>query len=126
MNKFGFLGRLTKDVELKENGEMKIATITIAVTRKNKNKNGEYESDFFRVSAFGKQAEFANNFFNKGSWMLVLGTIQNSSYEANGERKYITNYIANEIDFAGDKKVKEEVEEPNDFIQIDDTEELPF
>ena len=66
MNKTILTGRLVKDVELKyTQGGSAIATATVAVKRGYKNKEGEYESDFPRIKAVGKTAEFFANYFKQ-------------------------------------------------------------
>ena len=46
MNNFIGVGRLVKDVELREVNNSKVANFSIAITRQYKNANGEYETDF--------------------------------------------------------------------------------
>ena len=71
MNKVIIKGNICNDLEIKENGENKILSFNVAVQRNFKNKNQEYESDFFRVSAFNQQAIFINNYFKKGSQIII-------------------------------------------------------
>lgn len=131
MNKVILTGNLTKDVELFRNDDMTIARFTLAVQRKRKNENGEYDADFFRCTAFKKTAENLYEYCNKGDKITVVGEIQQNSYEVNGEKRYTTQIIANEIEFVNIKKtedtgvpaVEEPVLEPVD-LPADD--ELPF
>ena len=123
MNKFQFLGNITKEIELKELESTKIATVNIAVQRRFKNANGEYESDFFRVTVFGNQAEFVSKYFKKGNKVLFVGHIQNRKYELNGETRYTTDYVAEEVYFGGSRQAETKVD---DYIAIDDNAELPF
>ncbi len=58
MNRVIFKGRLAKDVELRAtNSGTEIANSTIAVNRSFK-KEGQPDSDFFGIIAFGKTASF--------------------------------------------------------------------
>lgn len=74
MNKTNFVGRLTKDPELKYllNGTPK-ASFTLAVKRSFKSAQGEAEADFIRCTAWNKQAENVANFMKKGS--LIRGPV---------------------------------------------------
>ncbi|MEX5935727.1 single-stranded DNA-binding protein [Mammaliicoccus sciuri] len=77
-----FIGRITKDLELKEstNGT-KYLLFDIAVQRRFKNNEDEYESDFINCIAFNKTAEFINNYAKKGYLIGVEGEIQNNNRE---------------------------------------------
>lgn len=126
MNKFQFLGRLTKDVEERAttSGSI-IASFDIAVNRRFTDQNGDRKADFFKITAFGKTAEFVAKYFKKGKQVLVEGRIQNRTWEDdNGQKRYATDYIAEQVYFAdGADKATEDV---GSFITVDDTEELPF
>ena len=61
MNNVSLVGRFTRDMELRyATGENATAILhnCVAVRRKFKNADGEYESDFINITAFGKTAEF--------------------------------------------------------------------
>lgn len=77
-----FIGRITKDLEIREstNGT-KILPFDIAVQRKFKNNQDEYESDFISCIAFNKTAEFLNNYAKKGYLIGVEGELQNNNFE---------------------------------------------
>ena len=96
MNKTILTGRLVKDVELKyTKGGSAIASATVAVKRGYKNKEGEYESDFPRIKAFGKTAEFFANYFKKGDVVEICGSIQTGKYEdSDGKTIYTTDIVA--------------------------------
>ncbi|WP_219713611.1 single-stranded DNA-binding protein, partial [Clostridioides difficile] len=73
MNNVILIGRLTKDPELKyiPVTVTPVATFSIAVDREYKNKNGEKETDFIPVQAFGKLAEVCANNLEKGRLIAV-------------------------------------------------------
>ncbi|WP_239705749.1 MULTISPECIES: single-stranded DNA-binding protein [unclassified Mammaliicoccus] len=77
-----FIGRITKDLEIRvsANGTM-ILPFDIAVQRKFKNNQDEYESDFISCIAFNKTAEFINNYAKKGYLIGVEGELQNNNFE---------------------------------------------
>jgi len=94
MNKVFLIGRMTKDPELRYTAQGKaVATFTLAV-----NRNKE-QTDFIRITAFGKTAENTANYTQKGSLVAVEGTIVTGSYEKNGQRIYTTDIWANTVQF---------------------------
>ena len=103
MNAVQILGRFTKEQELKYTASgTAILRNNIAVQRNFKNKDGERESDFINVVAFGKTAELLNQYFGKGQQVAVEGRIQTGSYEkGDGTRVYTTDVIINQFDFVG-------------------------
>lgn len=107
MNKTILSGNLTKAPELREtpNGKS-VATFSLAVKR-------DYgdETDFFNIVVWGKNGENCAKYLDKGSKVLVVGQLQNRSYEAkDGSKRTVTEIQANEIEFLTFKE-KEEKEE---------------
>ncbi|HFI0216185.1 TPA: single-stranded DNA-binding protein [Streptococcus suis] len=98
MNKVILSGRMTKDVEVRSTpNNVAVANGTIAVNRNFKNKNGEYETDFFNFIAYGKLAEIISGQSRKGILCEIVGRLQNRSYENNqGQRVYVTEVICEE------------------------------
>lgn len=102
MNRVVLIGRLTKDPELKftPGSGNAVATFTIAVDRRMPNKDGVREADFIPIVVWGKQAESTANYMSKGKLIGISGRIQTRSYEAkDGGRRYVTEVIADEIQF---------------------------
>ena len=110
MNKVILLGRLTKDTELLTSSNDKfVGKFTLAVPRKFTKEGEERKTDFINIISFGKLAEFAGKFFKKGQQVLVCGRLEINQYEdEQGEKLYITQIIAEELDFADSKKDKDE------------------
>ena len=103
MNKAIIMGRLTKDVDLRtlQSGAV-VASFTVAVDRRFKNKQGEKETDFIMCTAWQKTAEFISQYFQKGSMIAVVGEIQTRNYDdKDGKRVYITEVNVNEAYFTG-------------------------
>jgi single-strand DNA-binding protein len=140
MNKVELIGRLTKDPEERytQTTNTMVANFTLAVNRRYK-KDGEPDADFINCVAWKKTAEFIIKHFKKGNQIGVAGRIQTRNYDdQNGNKRFITEIIAEEIYFADGKK-NEEPEEPTDITneivdQSDDTatalwgtaDDLPF
>ena len=103
MNKVILLGRLTKNVETRytQTNNALVATFTLAVNRKFAREGEERQADFINIVAWGKTGEFSSKYFKKGLQVAVVGRLQNRSYEDNsGQKKYITEVIAEEVYFA--------------------------
>ena len=103
MNKVILMGNLTRDPEIRySQGEnsLAIARFSIAVNRRF-SRQGDTDTDFFNCTAFGRQAEFVEKYFHKGSRMLLSGRVQNDNYtNKNGEKGYSVQIIAEEVEFA--------------------------
>ena len=132
MNKFQFMGRLTKDPEVRRTTtDTQVTVFTLAVNRKFVGSNGERETDFFNLTAFGKTAEFISKYFRKGGQVLVEGRIQNRTWEDKyGAKKYATDFIVEDTYFADSKITSENGvnnQDNSEYITIDDTTmDLPF
>ncbi len=99
MNRVTLIGRLTADPELRYtlNGKA-VAHFTLAVDRRFKNAQGERETDFIRIVAWEKSAEFAANYLTKGRLAGVDGRLQTRTYETpQGERRTIAEVVAEAV-----------------------------
>ena len=137
------MGRLTKDIEMRQtpNG-VSLVRFSIAVTRRFKNSNGEYDADFINCVAWRKTGEFIARYFQKGSMIAIVGSIQTRSWDGNdGKKQYATEVIVDEAYFTGSKSESSTggntdlsdsgLDDLNsqygeDFATIGDEEDLPF
>lgn len=105
MNKAILMGRLTRDPEVRTTAnQIPVATFTLAVDRRFKNASGERQADFIPVVVWRQQAEFAGRYLQKGSRIVVVGSIQVRNWEDNdGNRRITTEVVADEIHFADSK-----------------------
>ena len=107
MNKVILVGRTTKDIELSySTGEkaQAVGRFNIAVQRKYKNSEGNYEADFPSCVAFGNNAEFISKYFKKGDMIGIVGHLQTGSYVGkDGTKRYSENVIVDEVDFVSSK-----------------------
>jgi len=122
MNKVIILGRLTANPEIRYTQAGKaVASLTIAVNRG----FGSDSADFINCVAWEKLAEIIGNNLSKGSQVLVEGRMQNRSYENNqGEKRFITEVVINNIEFVGSRK-KNETDIDSFGAEIQD-EQIPF
>lgn len=124
MNKVALMGRLTRDVELRQTESgVSIAKYSIAVRRQYV-KQGEADVDFFNIVAFGKSAEFVEKFFNKGDMIAVVGRLQVDTWDKDGEKRTAIKVIAEEQHFCGGKSSGDNPIKYNDSQE--DDEDLPF
>lgn len=138
MNRVIISGRLTKDPEIKINGEMKIARYTLAVDRIGKKKEGQPTADFINCVAFYKNADFAEKYMAKGRKFFLEGSIQTGSYtKQDGTKVYTTDVIVANQEFGDGKsdtsapaQAAAQQTKADDFMSIpeipDSQEELPF
>lgn len=130
MNKAILSGRLTKDPDIRTTASgISVCSFTIACNRRVKNSSGEWvdEADFIPCVAWRQLGEHVNRYFNKGDRILVEGEIRPRSYEdkKTGERRYITEVIVSNVEFAQDRAKTKAAQDDEDFVDIDDT-SLPF
>ena len=139
LNKVILQGRLTGDPELKTTtAGVTVTSFSIAVER-NYQANGQRESDFFNVTAWRKTAEFISRFFTKGNKILLVGELQQRSYQTQqGEKRTVVEVVANEAYFCDGKKAENEQIEAqfpaphfaafndNNFEEMSTEDGLPF
>ena len=118
MNKIILVGRLTKDPEIRSTSAgFSTANFTVAVNRRYKNKEGEYDADFLPCVAFRTTAEFIGKNFKKGSLIGVEGTVQTRNYDAqDGTKRYVTEVIVENVEFVGGKKDSSTGASNTDFV----------
>lgn len=81
MNKIILNGNICRDIEVNHYNDRKVVRNSIAVRRDFKNKDGEYDTDFFDFSVWGSQAEFIEKYAKKGDKISIIGKLQNNNYE---------------------------------------------
>lgn len=105
INKAILVGNLGNDPEIKyTQGGMAITKISLATTSVRKGKDGETkeETQWHRVTFFGKLGEIASEYLRKGSQIYVEGEIRYDKYTGqDGVEKYFTDIIANEMQMLG-------------------------
>ena len=105
MNSVVLIGRLTRDPEVRYTAgtQMAVCTFTVAIDRPVR-AGGEKQTDFPRVTVFGKQAENCERFLAKGRLVGVQGRLQTGSYtNKDGQRVYTTDVVVESVEFAKSK-----------------------
>ena len=102
LNSIAIQGRLVHTPEAKVTKSGKdVCTFSIACDRQS---GGQKETDFFNCTAFGNTALFVSKWFQKGSLILVTGSIQTRKYtDKQGNNRTATEIMANKVDFCGGK-----------------------
>ena len=124
MNKFIGIGRLVKDPEIRySQSGTAVANFNIAIS----SGYGEHkQTDFIPIVAFKNLAEIVGNNLKKGSQVLVEGRMQVRSYETqDGQKRYVTEVIAQNIEFMGSKKTNEP-SIADDMGEVVPNEQIPF
>ena len=106
-NKVSLIGNLgaTPEVKIFETGK-KMVRLSLATSENYKSTNGEKveETQWHNLVAWGKTADIAEKYLQKGSELAIEGKLTYRSYEdKNGEKKYITEIIVNELMMLGKK-----------------------
>jgi single-strand DNA-binding protein len=102
-NKVIIGGRLTAEPELKTTQSgLSVVSFSVAVNRKVK-QGEEQKADFFSVTAWKQTAEHISRWFHRGSSICIVGQLQNSSWEKDGQKHYKTEIIADEVFFVDSK-----------------------
>lgn len=125
-NKVTLVGRISTDLELRYTGSNKAyCRFNIAVNRMNEG------TDFIPVTVWGKPAENVVSYQNKGSLILVDGSISMNNYtDKDGNNRTSFEVMTSNVQFLGSKKTNDETtgeqvesdpyEEMSEQIDLDD------
>lgn len=109
-NKVQLIGNLGDKPEIFtfENGNKK-AKLSLATNETYKNKAGEKvdETTWHNVVAYGKIVEVIEKYLEKGSEIALEGKLTNRSFETKeGEKRYITEVVLNDLLMMGKREKK--------------------
>ena len=100
-NKVQLIGNVGQDPEVKTfEGGKKVASLTIATNEYYTNEKGEKIEDtqWHRVTAWGKLADLIEKYVTKGKEIVVEGKLVHRSYDdKDGIKRYITEVVINDI-----------------------------
>jgi len=104
-NKITIVGYLGRDPELRYTPQgTALCKMSIATTERRKNVTGEMEehTTWFRVTAWGRQAELANEYLAKGRQVYVEGRLRLEEYtDREGQKRFSAEVSASDIQFLG-------------------------
>ena len=129
MNKWIGIGRLVRNPDLNTTQSgISVCKFTIAVNRPYKAEDGKEQADFIPIVVWRALADNCHKYLIKGSQCAVVGSIQTRTYEKDGEKKYITEIVADNVEFLSPAKSAEKPAERIEDLPeapIDDS-QLPF
>lgn len=96
----------------------------LAVKRRYRNQDGNYDADFLTIIAWRQTADYCNKYLDKGTRIAVQGTLTTRSYTAqDGSTRWVTEVIADHVESMGRRDDK--AQEQSGFAEVDDA-ELPW
>ena len=141
VNKYIGIGNLGRDPEIfvKSDGTC-IASCSIAITKKYKDKSGEKKehTEWVNLTFFGRLAEVVREYLFKGSKIYVEGELNTTKYDKEGQTHYSTKVIVNQMEMLNGKSERSDVVKPANSNEGDkgveggayknpfDDDEIPF
>ena len=115
LNKTMLIGRVGQNPDVKTINEQgrKAAQFSLATTERYKDRNGEVkeQTEWHNIVAFDKTAELIEKFVTKGMLLYIEGKLRTRSWDDhNGVKRYVTEVLANGIQFL-EKKEQSEVQQ---------------
>jgi single-strand DNA-binding protein len=104
LNRVTLLGNLGADPELRVTpGGQAVLKLRLATNESYLDRNNvrQERTEWHRVTVWGRRAEALGKILQKGDSLLIEGRLQTSSYEKNGEKRYSTEVVANNIVLPG-------------------------
>ena len=132
LNQVTLAGRLTADPELKQTTSgVPVCSFTIAISRR----FSQDQTDFIDCIAWRDKAEFLCKYFRKGSSVCITGSVQKRSWnDRNGQKRYATEAVADDIFFVDSKSESDVGGDPNptysqsapNYEKMNADDDLPF
>ena len=117
MNHITLIGFLTSDPQLVTTSKgISCCKFVLAVKRRFEPES----SEFFNIVTWRGLAENCKKYLSKGKKAAVMGSVQTRSFEdKNGVKRYVTEIVADEVEFLSPKEERKVDLKPSD-------EEVPF
>ena len=136
LNRIVLMGRLTRDPELRRTQSgTAVTSFTLAVDRDFKGQNGEKETDFIDIVAWGNTAEFLCSYFSKGRMAVAEGRLQFRDWtDKDGNKRRNAEIIVSNVYFGDRRETTKQEQNLNQlaeavagFAEIDPADgQLPF
>lgn len=104
VNKVILVGNLGADPELKYTASgTPVCKFRMATSEAFKDRDGNQQerTEWHRVTAWGKLAEICGQYLSKGRQVYVEGSLRTSSWEQDGQTRYMTEVNARDVQFLG-------------------------
>lgn len=109
INNVTLIGRLVAPPDLRKTpNNVSSLQGTLAVNRNFKNENGDREADFINFQAWRGTADIIAQYCSKGSLIGLTGRLQVRSYEKDGQRRYVTEVVAESVDLLESRNKQQE------------------
>lgn len=139
VNKVILVGRLGKDPELRytPSGDA-VCNFSLATSERYKDKQGQQQekTEWHNIVVWRKLAEICGKFLAKGSMIYLEGRIQTRSYDdRDGNKRYITEIVADKMQMLGSKneerqesepEQRQEPQEPEQQPEFNEQDQIPF
>lgn len=106
LNKVMILGRLGQDPEMRyTQNQTPVVNLSVATSEYRKDNVGEKNefTEWHKIVVFSKQAENCQKYLSKGSQVFIEGKLQTRSWDKDGEKRYSTEIVAQNVQFVGSK-----------------------
>lgn len=93
-------GRLGKDPELTQAGDVQVCNLSIATTDSYKDKHGQWikNTDWHSAVCFSGQAKYVSDNAKKGDMIHVIGMLKTRSWDKDGKKHYKTEVLIKSVD----------------------------
>lgn len=104
MNKITLTGRLTEEPKVTYSAGAEpvahaVFNFAVPDMSMKRNEDGNYPTDFFRCTCWGKLAEIVEKHCNKGTKLLISGRLKNNNYEKDGQKVYSNEIVIDSLEF---------------------------
>jgi len=124
LNKILLIGHVGKPVEVRTVGDSKVASFTLATTEKYRDRNGEVKenTEWHNIVIWGKLADVAEKYVQKGTQLYIEGKLKTEKYTANdGTDRYTTKVYALSMQLLGGKPDGQQNQAPQQRPQYQTT-----
>lgn len=130
MNQVILIGRVGKDPETRHlDNEKQVSTYSLATSEYSKGKDGKriQTTDWHNIVCWNRLSTLSENYVKKGDMISIVGKIKIRSYETDSGKKYITEILADKIEFLSKNDRAEAQPETLDVdIPASKDDDLPF
>ena len=111
LNKIVIVGRMTKDAQIYEKEDNKIATFCVATERNYKDDINEISTDYLLC----KTATNIEKYTSQGTLVGITGQMRSRKYEKEGQTHFVTELYVETIKFMSPKNKNNETPSDNQF-----------
>jgi len=106
MNKIILAGYVGMEPKIHGSNGTTVATLSIATNDNYKSKDGQLveQTDWHQLAFFGNMAKVVQKYITKGSRICVDGKLKHSQYEKDGEKRWSTQVVVNNMEMMGGKR----------------------